>query len=307
MLERLIIFFAAILPLAHAGPVCSADHAAYAKAAASVIRVSATLPGRGSSLGSGVTLADGRVVTNCHVTGGAKSLTVIDANNRVPAEANDSDFSADLCVLATGTLSAPPAQLGSSRSLKVGDEVVAIGYGGGLGKSLSPGYITALFPYRGGYVIRTSAAFRPGASGGGLFDHDGRLVGIITFFRRGADGYAFFAIPAEWIGSLPHSAATANPLTAPFWMRKHDDQPRFLQVATFESDRNWQSMAGAARAWVREEPATVQAWEALARALRESGEPMDSTAELDLSLTASPSATSSDVSQKREMVEVIAF
>lgn len=277
MLERLAISIAAILPLIYSCPVSSADQAAYSRAAASVIRVSANMPGRGSSLGSGVALPDGRLVTNCHVTRGARTVTVADSINRTVVEPYESDFSADLCVFSAGNLSVRAVQLGSSSSLKLGDEVLAVGFSGGLGKSLSSGTITGLFPYRGGYVMRTSAAFRPGASGGGLFDRDGRLVGIITFFRRGADGYSFFAIPAEWIGSLPQSAASADANSIAFWMRKHDDQPRFLQVATFEADRNWQGMVSAARAWVSEEPNAIQAREALALALHETGGAIDRT------------------------------
>ena len=78
---------------------------------------------------------------------------------------------------------------------------------------------------------------------------DGRLVGIITFYRRGADDYSFFAIPAERIETLPFSAVTARAEIVPFWMRKHGDQPQFLQVVTFEADKDWKSMVRAARAW----------------------------------------------------------
>lgn len=296
MLKRLVLLLAAVLPFSYPSSVFSADQAVYAKAAVSVVRVAAAITGRGSSLASGVALPGGRVVTNCHVTQGAQSLTVIDANNRLAVEGQGADFAADLCVLATGVLSAPPAQVGSSHSLKVGDQVVAVGFGGGLAKSLSPGEVTALFPYRGGYVIRTSAAFRPGASGGGLFDRDGRLVGILTFFRRGIDGYSFFAIPAEWIDKLP-GAATADTGTVPFWMRKHEDQPHFLQVATFESDQDWRNMVSAARAWVAEEPTAVPALEALARARSHSDEPTESAVAIHSPSDAMSAVEPSDAKQ----------
>ncbi len=278
MLARIVMLFSMTFFLIHSGPVFSVDRTVVIKAAASVIRVAAAFPDRSASLGSGVALSDGRVVTNCHVTRGAQSLTVIDADLRLYAESNDSDFAADLCILATGPLAAPHALLGSSRSLKVGDEVVAIGFSGGHSKSMSPGRITALFPYRGGYVMRTTAAFRPGASGGGLFDEHGRLVGIITFFRQGKDEYAFFAIPVEWIETLQYSAVSETPDAIPFWMREHDEQPRFLQGSTLEADKDWQGLARLARAWGRYEPLAAEAWDILVRALRETGEPMDTAA-----------------------------
>ena len=66
--------------------------------------------------------------------------------------------------------------------------------------------MTALYPYRNGRVIQTTAAFRQGASGGGLFDRHGNLVGITTFFKRNGAESSFFAIPVEWVDSLTATA-----------------------------------------------------------------------------------------------------
>jgi serine protease Do len=176
------------------------------------------------------------------------------------------DPAADLCLLHSVALTAPRAQTAAANALKVGDEVVAIGFGGGGGQTISPGRVTALYPYRNGRVIQTSAGFRQGASGDGLFDRHGNLVGITTFFKRNGAESAFFAIPVEWVDGLTATAAIeSNP--DPFWMRMQGDQPLFLQVAAFEADGKWRQMEAAARLWAREEPDQAQPWEALGRAL----------------------------------------
>lgn len=248
-------------------PAAATDYAAYQKVAASVIRVVAHVPGVGTSFGSGVVLPGGRVATNCHVIPASPTAAVLDGGSRIEADSMVGDLGADLCVLHTRVLGAPAVKMTSVRSLQVGDEVVAIGFGGGAARSLSTGRVTALFPYRGGHVIRSTAAFRQGASGGGLFDRDGSLVGITTFYRRGGTDFHFFAIPVEWVDQLPLAAVEAQPQTSPFWMLAHAEQPHFLQVATLEADGKWVEMAEAARLWTKDEPAQSQSWEALSRAL----------------------------------------
>ena len=252
-------------------PAVATDYAAYQKVAASVVRVVAHVPGVGTSFGSGVVLPGGRVVTNCHVMPDSRRVAVLDGAARTEADSTTGDLAADLCVLNTGALSAPAVHAGNAGSLQVGDEVVAIGFGGGAARSISVGRVTGLFSYRGGQVIRSSAAFRQGASGGGLFDRHGNLVGITTFYRRGGTEFSFFAIPVEWIEQLPLAVADSQRAASPFWMRTHAEQPHFLQVASLEADGKWLEMAEAARLWTKEEPAQVQSWEALSRALTAQG------------------------------------
>ena len=248
-------------------PAGAVDYAAYGKVAPSVVRVVAKLQGtNSSSFGSGVILSDGRVVTNCHVIPGAGPVIVMEGAVGIEVERGPSDLTADLCVLNALSISAHRAQIAAAHALQVGDEVVAIGFGGGGGRSISSGRVTALFPYRNGRVIQTSAAFRQGASGGGLFDRRGQLVGITTFFRRNGTESAFFAIPVEWVDALNSPAAGIQSDSRPFWMRAQGDQPLFLQVAGYEADGKWTEMQAAARLWTLEEPDRAQSWEALSRA-----------------------------------------
>ena len=75
-----------------------------------------------------------------------------------------------------------PAAIGSTRKLKVGDTVFAIGFNAGDSLSFQRGQVAELYEHDGAMVIRTTAAFTHGASGGGLFDQDGKLVEL-TFYR----------------------------------------------------------------------------------------------------------------------------
>lgn len=254
-------------------PAAGTDYAVHARTAMSVVRIVARIPNSNSmSFGSGVVLPDGRIVTNCHVIPGDQRVMVLEGGASTEFERAEGDLAADLCILRGVVQGAMPARITTAHALKVGDEVLAIGFGGGGARTISTGRVTALYSYRNGKVIQTTAAFRQGASGGGLFDSKGNLVGVTTFFRRSTRDPAFFAIPVEWIDALPLSALASQPGARPFWMRPNADQPLFLQVAGFEADGNWQEMEAAARLWTREEPGQSQSWEALGRALTAKGE-----------------------------------
>ncbi len=271
MHKRALFVLLAVLSL----PVAAVDYAVYGKVAGSVVRITARIPGSNStSFGSGVVLPDGRIVTNCHVIPGADKVMVMEASGRVEGERGPSDPAADLCILNSTNLAAPRARTAAATP-EVGDAVVAIGFGGGGARSMSSGRITALYPYRNGLVIQTSAAFRPGASGGGLFDERGNLVGITTFFKRNGAHSLYFAVPIAWIDDMVPTQSPA-PNVPPFWMLALNDQPLFLQVAGYEADGNWTQMEAAARSWAQEEPQQPQPWEALARAMTAQGATTDS-------------------------------
>ena len=130
----------------------------------------------------------------------------------------------DLCVLFVDELSIPPAAkpvpLGVARNVSIGEEVYAIGAPRGLELSLSRGIISQLRGEggkRAAPILQTDAAISPGSSGGGLFDQDGKLIGITTFkaLGTGTEGLSF-AIPVEWVVEL----------TASLEPRRSDEQRR---------------------------------------------------------------------------------
>jgi S1-C subfamily serine protease len=154
-------------------------------------------------VGSGVVIErDGHVLTNAHVVDGAASLSVtLDTRERVPARILGLDPVLDLALLR---LESPagltPAKLGDSASLKVGEEVVAIGNPIGLDQTMTRGIVSGLNRLLPGIsdqpMIQTDAPINPGNSGGPLVDRCGNVVGINTFISEDAQSIGF-AVPVN--------------------------------------------------------------------------------------------------------------
>lgn len=161
--------------------------------------------GKSIGLGSGVVIGSGQVITNCHVAQKGKSLQVRQSGKTFKASLQYADPDRDLCQLSVPDLQATPVTLGTAKKLMVGQRVYAIGAPAGLELTLSEGLISSLHKYEGSQYIQTSAAISPGSSGGGLFDDQGRLIGITTFYLAAGQNLNF-ALPVDWISELPKRA-----------------------------------------------------------------------------------------------------
>ncbi|MFQ5966442.1 MAG: S1C family serine protease [Acidimicrobiia bacterium] len=158
--------------------------------------------------GTGVVIdADGHVLTNAHVIAGARSVIVVgpDGDLRTAQVVGtwDAEQNNDLALLLLEEKSGlEPIVMGSSRELKVGDPVVAIGNALGRGLSVTVGIVSAkgrdvvtdTSKLEG--VLQTDAAINPGNSGGPLLNARGELVGINTAGARQAENIGF-AIPVD--------------------------------------------------------------------------------------------------------------
>jgi len=158
-----------------------------------------------SPIGSGVVVAKDRVLTNCHVAKAAKDgplwLHRKGANALVFAYPYARAKNKDLCLLRPRQPIGEPSRIGSASLLKVGTPVYAIGAPQGLELSLSNGVVSQLRGDEKAPIIQTTAPISPGSSGGGLFDSEGRLVGITAFYLEGGQNLNF-ALPVEWLGEL---------------------------------------------------------------------------------------------------------
>ena len=219
-------------------------------------------------LGSGVAVSDGTIVTNCHVTQRANRVQFLGGAYGQQVTQQISDVSHDLCVLRLQSMTLRPAAIGSSRKLKVGDSVFAMGFNAGKSLSYQRGQVAELFEHDGAMVIRTTAAFTHGASGGGLFDQDGKLVGILTFYRVAPGETSYFAVPVEWLEALQRTPGKdVGPLIGvPFWADQPERQPTFLQASALEADGRWSELASLAKQWTDTSPEDGQAWMALGKA-----------------------------------------
>lgn len=159
-----------------------------------------------AGLGSGVVYnGKGDIVTNAHVVGGAKRLTVTLTNgDQRPARLVGTFPPNDIAVVHVDGGPPPPARFGSSRPLAVGDIVLAIGNPLGLRSSVTDGIVSSLgrtVSEGNGIVlpsvIQTSAPINPGNSGGALVDIAGEVIGIPTLAALDPE---FGSTPAAGIG-----------------------------------------------------------------------------------------------------------
>jgi len=159
-----------------------------------------------TSLGSGVIVSpQGYILTNNHVIQGADEIRVVLANGETPsAKIVGTDPDTDLAVLKINYVKLPAITIGQSKTLRVGDVVLAIGNPFGVGKTVTMGIVSATGRNQLGIntfenFIQTDAAINPGNSGGALINANGKLVGINTaiFSRSGGSQGIGFAIPAS--------------------------------------------------------------------------------------------------------------
>jgi serine protease Do len=243
------------------------DEDLYYRARASLVQLVGAGAEGGYYFGSGVTLPDGNVVTSCHVTQHAIRIEPFWGRSGLKADSQQADVTHDLCLLHIPGLKTRPAEIASSRHLRLGDKVYAFGFNGGRSLTYQAGEVAELFDYDDGKVIRTTAAFAQGASGGALFDAQGRLVGILTFYRVGGET-AYFAVPVEWIKNVEqfHSDGIKPIDGVPFWAASLERQPAFLRAGALEADGRWEELIAFAQTWVESDPRDSHAWHALARA-----------------------------------------
>ena len=154
--------------------------------------------------GSGVILSeDGYIVTNNHVIEGASTITVtLHDGSSYPAQLIATDSQMDIGVIKIEAQGLQAAVLGDSDSLQVGDPVIAVGNPlGQLGGTVTDGIVSALdrqivLDNEQRVLLQTNAAINPGKSGGGLFNHQGELIGIVVAKSAGEDIEGLgFAIP----------------------------------------------------------------------------------------------------------------
>ena len=145
-------------------------------------------------LGSGAIISkDGYIVTNYHVIKGASiARAVTYGKETLNARLVGVDINADVAVLQiSGTHS--ELWFADTRSLKVGEKVIALGNPGGLDFTVTEGIISATKRVlnNGISYVQTDVPINPGNSGGPLVNREGRIVGINNFKISGFEGVGF--------------------------------------------------------------------------------------------------------------------
>jgi serine protease Do len=157
------------------------------------------------SLGSGFIISpDGFLLTNAHVVDGADEIIVRTSDRReFVATLVGTDKRSDIALIKIEGEGLPAVKIGSSKDLKVGEWVLAIGSPFGFESSATAGIVSAMgrsLPSEN-YIpfIQTDVAINPGNSGGPLFDLDGAVVGVNSqiYSRTGGFMGLSFAIPID--------------------------------------------------------------------------------------------------------------
>ncbi|HEY1540513.1 MAG TPA: trypsin-like peptidase domain-containing protein [Solirubrobacteraceae bacterium] len=207
-------------PVGSAGPRSGAltARAIYRRDAPGVVYIRARFDEQGESVdatGSGFVIGrGGSIVTNAHVVGDAKQVTVKFSNDKITtARVAGTDPSTDIALLLVDPkgLDLHKLELGESKDVRVGDAALAIGNPFGLERTLTTGVISAVqrqIPslqagFDIGNVLQTDAAINPGNSGGPLLDALGRVIGVNSQIETGGAGSSGgnvgigFAIPVD--------------------------------------------------------------------------------------------------------------
>jgi hypothetical protein len=233
-----------------------------------VVKIHVSLANGNDGTGSGVVIAKDRVVTNCHVIANASSISVIANGESFQVAGIVPDWRHDLCLVAVQEMTLPIATMGSSKHLQYEQAVFAIGYPNfSPAPSSTSGHVKGLFAMDDSVIIRASSTFRLGASGGGLFDDTGNLVGVITLKSPGRHAY-YYNMPVEWVQALMDKPVLAVNTTAEsaFWATPADQWPFFMQVVHPYLNSNWRSLLSIARQWTIAEPNNNEAFFYLAAA-----------------------------------------
>ena len=207
-------------------------------------------PERERGQGSGIVMdAKGLVLTNAHVVERVETVTVTLADgDQCDGTVVGVDPVTDLALVRLkGRSLPPPAPLGDSEALEVGDWAIALGTPFGLERTVTLGIVSSLhrninslgFSDKRLDLIQTDAAINPGNSGGPLVNGDGDVIGINTLVRSGPGAGLGFAIPINLARGVadqlladgevvhPYIGLQLVPLTAKI-AREHNRDPNAL-------------------------------------------------------------------------------
>ncbi|MCX7566876.1 Do family serine endopeptidase [Sulfitobacter sp. F26169L] len=175
-----------------------------------------------AGLGSGFIISEGgQIVTNHHVVAGAQSVQVTLADGRIfDAEVLGSDPATDIALLSIkADVKLPHVDFGTSDTMRVGDEVVAVGNPFGLSSTVTSGIISAKSrdinsgPYDD--FLQTDAAINRGNSGGPLFNNEGEVIGVNTAILSPGGGSVGigFAVPSDVVREVVAELAQDGTVT----------------------------------------------------------------------------------------------
>lgn len=248
----------------------------------SIVMVTTDLPDGSNGRGSGVVVSPEYVATNCHVianSNGANIAKFRDGYQPIGLKAN---WRRDVCLLKFDRLPFKPIPMRDSKTLQYEEEVFSLSFPAAAPvPQPSYGAIKGIYPYDGSRIVRSSASFAMGSSGGALFDQQFNLIGLTTFKSPGHQAF-YYSLPVEWIKELMDAPEITSLKTSevPFWALPLEQRPYFMQVVIPYQNADWTALKAIADQWSKKEPASADAWYFLG--LAEEGLKQYAQAERDL-------------------------
>jgi len=165
----------------------------FAKAASAVYMVKAD-----KSIGSAVAVSETDLLTNCHVVGDKTHVLLVRGKQELKAAVVSMNVNADRCVLRTDAKLPKWVEVRPYDDIKVGERALTIGTPQGLELTVAEGIVSSKRSQNDSKLIQTSAPISQGSSGGGLFDAQGQLLGITTFYFKAGQNLNFAVAGEEF-------------------------------------------------------------------------------------------------------------
>jgi len=223
----------------------------------SVVKVHVANDRGNHGVGSGVVVAKNYIVTNCHVIANSQGIHVTKYGVSYSPDALIADWKSDLCILKFKFLELKPVIMKKTADVEYETDVFTKSYGGNSARPGSSfGTVKAKFEFDGHQIIQSSASFMLGASGGGIFNYQGELLGITTFKTPGRSAF-YYSMPVEIIEEMLTKGEEVSITTAPeraFWDQPEEDQPYFMQVVSALNKKDWNKLKIISEDWVKSEP-----------------------------------------------------
>ena len=229
----------------------------------SMAQVFVTFKGGITGSGSGIVIKENHVATNCHIFADSDGVNVVKFFKTYTPISVYADWENDLCILKFDNLPLPSVSHRASKDLDYEEKVFSLTFPNDNPMPLpSYGKIKALYPFHKSNIIRSSAGFTVGSSGGALFDLDYNLVGITTFKSPGRRDNYYYCLPADWIKELLKTKEQINLKSnaAPFWSLAEDQKPFFMRVVLPMQNEDWPLMLKIAKRWTQADEENADAW-----------------------------------------------
>ena len=162
--------------------------------------VSVEMSGQSVPIGIALAVAPNTMVTTCHGIQAGRKLVVMLGKETLAADPAETDETLDLCKLNVAGMAAQPFTIAPEEP-KPGARIYAMGVNAAGEPALTEGTVKKLIASPAGKVLELSMPIAPNGSGGGVFDANGRLVGIATTPHKYGPNLQV-ALPATWIAQI---------------------------------------------------------------------------------------------------------